>query len=65
MDINTHMRFYEFMTQTIKPQKPLNAEQARLRNLKYQAKRAKDAVKAEKARQKIKDGQQQLALANS
>ena len=58
------MRFYEFMTQTIKPQKPLNAEQARLRNLKYQAKRAKDAVKAEKARQKIKTGQQQLAKVN-
>lgn len=35
------MRFYEFMTQ-----KPLNPQQARLRNLKYQAKRAKDAVKA-------------------
>jgi hypothetical protein len=40
------MRFYEFMTQTIKPQKPLNPEQARLRNLKYQTKRAKDALKA-------------------
>ena len=52
------MRFYEFMTPHIKPQKPLNPEQARLRNLKYQAKRAKDAVKAEKARQKIKAGQQ-------
>ena len=64
MDINTRMRFYEFMTQTIKPQKPLNAEQARLRNLKYQAKRAKDAVKAERARQKIKAGQQQLAQIN-
>ena len=35
------MRFYEFMTQ-----KPLNPQQARLRNLKYQAKLAKDAVKA-------------------
>ena len=64
LDINTRMRFYEFMTQTIKPQKPLNAEQARLRNLKYQAKRAKDAVKAERARQKIKAGQQQLAQIN-
>ena len=59
------MRFYEFMTPHIKPQKPLNPEQARLRNLKYQAKRAKDAVKAEKARQKIKAGQQQLAKASS
>lgn len=58
------MRCYEFMTPRIKPQKPLNPEQARLRNLKYQAKRAKDAVKAEKARQKIKTGQQQLAQIN-
>ena len=65
MDINTRMRFYEFMTPRIKPQKPLNPEQARLRNLKYQAKRAKDAVKAEKARQKIKAGQQQLAQSGS
>ena len=58
------MRFYEFMTPHIKPQKPLNPEQARLRNLKYQAKRAKDAVKAEKARQKIKAGQQALVNIN-
>ena len=64
MSINTRMRFYEFMTPRIKPQKPLTPEQARLRNLKYQAKRAKDAVKAEKARQKIKAGQQQLAKVN-
>ncbi len=55
------MRFYEFMTPRIKPQKPLNAEQARLRNLKYQIKRSKDALKAEKARQKIKAGQQSLS----
>ena len=40
------MRFYEFMTQTINSQKPLNPQQARLRNLNYQAKRVKDAVKA-------------------
>ena len=53
------MRIYE-ITST----KPLTPEQARLRNLKYQAKRAKDAVKAEKARQKIKAGQQQLAKVN-
>jgi hypothetical protein len=50
------MRIYEIVST-----KPLNPEQARLRNLKYQVKRAKDAVKAEKARQKIKAGQKQLA----
>lgn len=42
--------------------KPLTPEQARVKALQIQADRAKDAVKAEKARQKIKQGRNQLAL---
>jgi hypothetical protein len=41
--------------------KPLTPEQARIKSLQAQAKRARDAVKAERARQKIKQGQYQLA----
>lgn len=43
--------------------KPLTPEQARIKALQAQAKRAKDAVKAERARQKIKQGQNQLSSA--
>jgi len=57
------MRYYEFAENTIKPQKPLTPDQARIKSMKDQAKRAQQAVKAEKARQKIRAGQQ--ALANS
>ncbi len=49
------MRFYEF-----KPQKALNPEQARIKALKDQAKRAQDAVKAERARQKMRALQKEL-----
>ena len=59
------MRFYEF--ETIKPNspiKPLTPEQARIKALKTQVKNAQAAVKAERARQKIKTGQKQLALTN-
>jgi hypothetical protein len=52
------MRFYEF--KTLKPQKPLNPEQARIQSLKDQAKRAQAAVKAERARQKMRSAQQSL-----
>jgi hypothetical protein len=55
------MRYYEFSENIIKPQKPLTPDQARIKSLKDQAKRSQQAVKAEKARQKIKAGQQQLA----
>jgi hypothetical protein len=41
--------------------KPLTPEQARLKALKDQADRARAAVKAERARQKIRVGQQALA----
>jgi hypothetical protein len=44
----------------IAPSKPLTPDQARIKALQNQAKRARDAVKAERARQKIINGQQQL-----
>jgi len=55
------MRYYEFAENTIKSIKPLTPDQARIKSLKNQAKRSQQAVKAERARQKIKAGQQQLA----
>ena len=55
------MRYYEFAENTIKPQKPLTPDQARIEAMKNQAKRAQQAVKAERAKQKIKAGQQALA----
>jgi hypothetical protein len=53
------MRYYEFAENITKP---LTPDQARIKSLKDQAKRAQQNVKAEKARQKIKAGQKQLAL---
>lgn len=44
--------------------KPLTPEQARIKSLKDQAQRAKDALKAERARQKIRTGQDALAGIN-
>jgi len=55
------MRYYEFAETTIKPQKPLTPDQARIQGMKNQVKRAQQNVKAEKARQKIKAGQALLA----
>ena len=55
------MRYYEFAETTIKPQKPLTPDQARIQGMKNQVKNTQKAIKAEKARQKIKAGQQQLA----
>ena len=52
------MRIKEVIT---KPQAPLTPDQARIEGLKAQVKRSQDAVKAERARQKIKAGQQALA----
>ncbi|QWD82848.1 MULTISPECIES: hypothetical protein [Polynucleobacter] len=49
------MRFDE-----IAPQKPLSPEQARLKSMKDRVKRDQTAVKAERARQKIKAGQKAL-----
>lgn len=53
------MRYTEF-TEVIAPIKPLTPDQSRIKNLKDQAKRSQEAVKAERARQKIAAGQQQL-----
>ena len=50
------MRFDE-----IAPQKSLSPEQARLKSMKDRLKRDQQAVKAERARQKIKAGQVELA----
>jgi hypothetical protein len=57
------MRFYEF--NSIKPTGPLRPEQDRIKSLKDQAKRAQVAIKAERARQKIRAGQQDLAKVES
>lgn len=57
------MRYYEFAENIIKPKKPLTPDQARIQGMKNQVKNTQKAIKAEKARQKIKAGQK--ALANS
>jgi len=55
------MRYYEFAETSTKPQKPLTPDQARIQGMKNQVKTTQKAIKAEKARQKIKAGQTQLA----
>ncbi len=55
------MRFYEFAS-LIK--KPLTPDQAKIQGMKNQVKTTQKAIKAEKARQKIKAGQQALSNAN-
>ena len=55
-ELVTEMRMYE-----IKMIKPLTPDQARVRSMQDQVKRTQQAVKAERARQKIKAGQQALA----
>lgn len=50
------MRFDE-----IAPIKPLSPEQARLKSMTDRVKRDQEAVKAERARQKIKAGQKSLS----
>ena len=45
------MRYYEFSETTIKPQKPLTPDQARIQSMKNQVKNTQKAIKAEKARQ--------------
>lgn len=52
------MRFDE-----ISPQKPLSPEQARLKSMKDRVKQDQEAIKAERARQKIKAGQEALIKA--
>ena len=55
-ELVTEMRMYE-----IKMIKPLTPDQARIKSMQDQIKRTQQAIKAEKARQKIKAGQQALA----
>ena len=57
------MRYSEFSENSIKPKKPLTPDQARIEAMKNQVKNTQKAIKAEKARQKIKAGQQELAKA--
>ena len=54
-ELVTEMRMYE-----IKTIKPLTPDQARIQGMKNQVKNTQKAIKAEKARQKIKAGQDQL-----
>ena len=54
------MKFFEFAS-VIKPKKPLTPDQSRVASMQNQVKTTQQAIKAEKARQKIKAGQQQLA----
>lgn len=54
-ELVTEMRMYE-----IKTIKPLTPDQARVKSMQDQVKRTQQAIKAEKARQKIKAGQQDL-----
>lgn len=49
------MRIHE-----ISPQKPLSPEQARLKSMKDRVKRDKEAIKAEKTRQKIAAAQKTI-----
>lgn len=55
-ELVTEMRIYE-----IKTIKPLTPDQARVKSMQDQVKRTQQAIKSEKARQKIKAGQAQLA----
>ena len=52
------MRFFEFAS-AIK--KPLTPDQARIKSMQDQVKRSQQAVKAERARQKIKSGEKALS----
>ena len=54
-ELVTEMRMYE-----IKTIKPLTPDQAKVKSMQDQVKRTQQAIKAEKARQKIKSGQEQL-----
>ena len=61
------MRFYEFASaaKRIKPKGPLSPDQARIKGMQDQVERTQQAIKSERARQKIKKGQDQLALSLS
>jgi hypothetical protein len=61
LGLNKVMKIQEITT---KPKAPMTPDQARIEGLKAQAKRSQEAVKAERARQKVKAGQQALADLN-
>jgi hypothetical protein len=46
----------------IKTIKPLTPDQARVKSMQSQVKRTQQAIKAEKARQKIKAGHEELSV---
>jgi hypothetical protein len=54
-ELVTEMRMYE-----IKMIKPLTPDQARVKSMQDQVKRTQKAIKAERARQQIKAGQEKL-----
>ena len=54
------MRYYEFAENIIKPKKPLTPDQARIEAMENQVKNTQKAIKAERARQKVKAGQKAL-----
>jgi hypothetical protein len=54
-ELVTEMRMYE-----VKTIKPLTPDQARVKSMQDQVKRTQQAIKAERARQKIRAGQDQL-----
>ena len=58
LGLNTVMKIQEITT---KPKPAMTLDQARIEGLKAQVKRSQDAVKAERARQKVKAGQKALA----
>ncbi len=58
LGLNTVMKIQEITT---KPKPAMTLDQARIEGLKAQAKRSQEAVKAERARQKVKAGQRALA----
>jgi hypothetical protein len=55
-ELVTEMRMYE-----IKMIKPLTPDQARVKSMQDQVKRTQQAIKSEKARQKIQAGQKLLS----
>jgi hypothetical protein len=59
-ELVTEMRLFE-----IKMIKPLTPDQARVKSMQDQVKRTQQAIKTEKARQKIKTAQEQLKNINN
>lgn len=58
LGLNSWMKIHEITT---KPKPAMTPDQARIESLKAQVKRNQAAVKAERARQKVKAGQQALS----